>query len=171
MANRDDGKQKRESRRGIHLALIGFVVLGAGWYLTAGPREIVPEPPAELRPRASAPGSGPGDGSPQAAAPRPGEIELRPGREARIDLDSLVPGQALAVRLALPPGAGKIGIEATWLYGEGHPPTEISSHRADAREVRIDFPPALLTPGRHIVELRTDEGAPISLRRYSFEIR
>ena len=171
MANRHDGKQKQESRRGIHLVLAALVVLGAGWYLTAGPQETVPEPPVEPRARASAPEPGPADGSPQAAPRRPGEIELKPGREARIDLDTLVPGQALAIRLALPPSAGGIGIEATWLYGEGHAPTEISSHRANTQEVWIDFPPALLTPGRHIVELRTDEGAPISLRRYSFEIR
>jgi hypothetical protein len=125
----------------------------------------MPEPrPGQLTPAS-------GDAAPLATGARSGEIELDPGREAQIDLGSLVPGQALAIRLALPASAREIGIEATWLYGENHAPTEIQSRRAGPGEVRIDFPAALLTPGRHIVELRTNEAGPIPLRRYSFEIR
>ena len=37
-------------------------------------------------------------------------------------------------------------------------------------EVLIEYPAALLTPGRHIIELRTDEIGPIPLRRFAFEI-
>ncbi|HIL00726.1 MAG TPA: hypothetical protein EYG06_01465 [Myxococcales bacterium] len=171
MANRHDRHQEQKPRYGLRLALIGFAALGAWWFLSSESQTPSPGTTPEPRPGQLTPASGPGDAAPLAADDRPGEIELDPGREAQIDLGSLVPGQALAIRLALPASAHEIGIEATWLYGEGHAPTEIQSRRARPGEVRIDFPAALLTPGRHIVELRTDEAGPIPLRRYSFEIR
>jgi hypothetical protein len=100
-----------------------------------------------------------------------GAIELVRGVETRVDPGSLVAGEPLAIRIALPADAANIGIESIWIYGENHAPSRISGQRLRPSEVRIELGPEVLTPGRHIVELRTDEITAIPLRRYSFEIR
>ena len=99
------------------------------------------------------------------------ELRLVRGKETLIESSARGSGEPLTLRLALPEGAADIGIESVWLYGENHAPRQISGERPDPREVRVEIAAEFLAPGRHIVELRTDELTAIPLRRYSFEIR
>jgi hypothetical protein len=98
-------------------------------------------------------------------------VVLEPGKEPRIDPQSLVPGKPLEVHVSLPPEAAGVGIESIWIYGESHAPTQIDGRKAGPTQVRLELGAELLGPGRHIIELRTDEVSPIPLRRYAFEVR
>ena len=146
----------------IRLVAAGALVAGVGlWTLSEGPVAPSAPPPAPPSPRA--------DSSRLPAADR-GEITLAQGRELRVAGNSIDRSRSLALLLALPPDAPDIGIKSVWLYGEGQEPTRIASKRPGPGQVRVEIAPEFLTPGRHIVELRTDELTAIPLRRYSFEI-
>ena len=99
------------------------------------------------------------------------ELRLIRGEEALVELGAGGVGELLTLRLALSEEAAGIGIHSIWLYGENHAPLQITGERADPGEVRVEIASELLAPGRHIVELRTDELTAIPLRRYSFEVR
>ena len=152
-------------RWGLLLGLAGLATLIFVW---SGPKEDErPGPPAT---HGSAPASEEATG-PEDQGGAPDSLELSRGSEPVVRADSLAPGEPFQVKLLLPADSGEIGVESIWVYGEGHEPTRIEGERATPSEMRVALPPELLTPGRHIVELRTDEFTHIPLRRFSFEIR
>ena len=154
-------------RWGLVLALVALATLIFVW---SGPKEG--EPPGLPAPHGSAPAPAPEETSrPGGQSKAPSSLELSRGSEPVVHADSLAPGEPFRVKLLLSSDAGKIGVESIWVYGEGHEPTRIEGERATPSEMRVALPPELLTPGRHIVELRTDEFTHIPLRRFSFEIR
>lgn len=148
--------------------VVAVAAVAALVFCWTGPEES--EPPERPAPHDPAPVA---DEAPRSETETetPDVLELTRGNEPVIDPDALVGGEPLRVSLALPPDAGEIGIESIWVYGETHDPTRIAGERTKPSEMRVEIPPELLTPGRHIVELRTDELTHIPLRRFSFEIR
>ena len=156
----------RGARRwGLILALAALAALVFWW---SGPKEG--EPPGLPAPHDPAPL--PDDASRSAGeSGAPAALELSRGNEPVIRADSLAGGEPLRVNLVLPSDASEIGVESIWVYGETHDPTRIEGERTKPSEMRVAIPAELLTPGRHIVELRTDEFSHIPLRRFSFEIR
>ena len=98
-------------------------------------------------------------------------LELSRNENPILRADSLVAGKPLRVRITLPSNALGIGIKSIWVYGEGQTAAPIEGERATPATVSLAIPAELLTPGRHFVELRTDEITHIPLRRFPFEIR
>ena len=157
-------------RLAFRVAVIGLAAAGVGWLLTSGIRAPSPAPSAETAQTRPAPLPVPDRGALRATVEESAPIQLVQGTTMHIDPHSLAPGDPLAIRLSLPPDASGMGVKATWLYGDNHDPTKIQAQRTGPGEVLIEYPAALLTPGRHIIELRTDEIGPIPLRRFAFEI-
>ena len=153
------------------ILLVGLGIL-IGWALWS------PERPAAGRDDARDPLSVPNSNE-MSASPRPGssstgstDFSLTEGQETEIELANLRADQTLVVTLKLAnQEKPDFGIRSAWIYQESREPLQLQAERTGDDLFRAELPVDALAPGRAILELRTDENAPLALRRFALQIR
>lgn len=125
---------------------------------------------------AVAPAAPPTAGDPNAPEPRLlrpyDELRIASSETIAIEASALEPGRPLVLHLELgepsrtdePRPVRIISPDSQVIEGAG-------TLEGDRQQVRFEFDPAFLHPGRYIVEVRTTEMSHFPLRRYAIEVR
>jgi hypothetical protein len=110
------------------------------------------------------------DPPPRLASPRPGPLRLESGDVVAIDRADLTGDAPVAVELLLPTG---VAVKSGRIVTPGAGSVRLDDELAGQSDTVSLLLPVeqLRTPGRYLLEVRTDERTPLPLRRFAIEVR
>ena len=167
-----ENRPSKGSRNAAILVLLLGLGIGLGWLFVApeNPRDSH-APLRTVAPKASSSLGVAGEAAPAREEPST-DVTLQEGQQAVIELEDWPGAQPLIVDLALAGEADSdFGIKSAWIYQENKDPLQIETQRSGPRGFRAELPLDALSPGRAIIELRTDEKKRFALRRFAVQIR
>jgi hypothetical protein len=104
------------------------------------------------------------------ASPRPGPLRLESGDVVAIERADLTGDAPVAIELLLPTG---VAVKSGRIVTPGAGSVRLDDELAGQSDtVSLSLPvEQLRTPGRYLLEVRTDERTPLPLRRFAIEVR
>jgi hypothetical protein len=110
------------------------------------------------------------DPPPRLASPRPGPLRLESGDVVAIERADLTGDAPVAIELLLPTG---VAVKSGRIVTPGAGSVRLDDELAGQSDtVSLSLPvEQLRTPGRYLLEVRTDERTPLPLRRFAIEVR
>lgn len=168
--------QEASSSRRLRVIVGAVLVAGilAVWLRLDGTPEEPAAPPGPVAevPGAPTPGAGesPPRPEPRLVSPREGPVRLQSGETVAIAWQDLTGDAPVQIELVLPAG---VAAKSGRLVTPGPASLALDAQVAgQADTIALAVPvERLRTPGRYILELRTDERSALPLRRFAIEVR